>query len=104
MTTNAHVRQPDDSTPANSLRPARKVSAVVIGLWRFVRLLRRHWRWFYFLPNSAERDLRAKTLRELRTDDFGRAVAKNLNAFYPCKPNAEVSHDQNVKSQPPKVP
>jgi len=49
--------------------------------------VRRAWRWLYFFPRSAERDLRAKTLRQLRNDDFGRAVARNLTAFYPIKPN-----------------
>lgn len=39
MTTTATTRQPDESTPAKPLPPARKVSAVVIVLWRFVRLL-----------------------------------------------------------------
>jgi len=39
MTTTATIRQPDESTPAQPLTPARKVSAVVIVLWRFVRLL-----------------------------------------------------------------
>lgn len=39
MTTTATIRQPDQSTPAQPLPPARKVSAVVIALWRFVRLL-----------------------------------------------------------------
>lgn len=39
MTTNATIRQPDQSSPAQPLPPARKTSAVVIVLWRFVRLL-----------------------------------------------------------------
>lgn len=44
MTTNAHARQPDDSTPAQPLPSARKGRAVVIVLWRFVRLLMK-WRY-----------------------------------------------------------
>ena len=39
MTTTATIRQPDQSTPVEPLPPARKVSAVVIVLWRFVRRL-----------------------------------------------------------------
>ena len=39
MTTTATIRQPDKSTPVQPLPPARKVSAVVIVLWRFVRRL-----------------------------------------------------------------
>lgn len=42
MTTTATTRQPDPSAPAPKLSPARKVSAVVIGLWRFVRRFRPH--------------------------------------------------------------
>lgn len=75
---------PQDSLVGAAPTQGRMVSVV---LWRWVRLLRRYWRWLYFFPHSAERDLRAKTLRRLRTDDFGRAVAKNLTAFYPIKPN-----------------
>lgn len=37
MTTTATIRQPDQSAPTQPLPPARKVCAVVIGLWRFVR-------------------------------------------------------------------
>lgn len=39
MTTTATIRQPDQPAPVQSLPPARKASAVVIALWRFVRLL-----------------------------------------------------------------
>ena len=39
MTTPPIISQPDDSTPANPLPPARKRSAVVIVLGRFVRRL-----------------------------------------------------------------
>jgi hypothetical protein len=44
MTTAAHTRQPDQPTPAQPLPPARKRLAVVIALWRFVRLLMK-WRY-----------------------------------------------------------
>ena len=39
MTTTAIIRQPDQPMPAQPLPPARKASAVVIVLWRFVRRL-----------------------------------------------------------------
>ncbi len=81
---------PQDSLVGSAPTQGRMVSVVI---WRWVRLLRRRWRWFYFLPHSAERDLWAKTLRKLRTDDFGCAVAKNLTAFYPIKPNAAGNQD-----------
>jgi len=38
MTTTATIRHPDKPAPDPKLSPARKVCAVVIGLWRFVRL------------------------------------------------------------------
>lgn len=58
MTTTATTRQPDQSTPAQPPVPARKVPAVVVGLWRFVRRFSTAWKLARRLP-EIERELEA---------------------------------------------